>query len=185
MLNIACVNMPKIKPETKVLIINNLKSNSPVEVADIFNVSKWQVERIRKCYQEIGDVHDRPRSVRPPKTTSWDNSLLVRLTAPGGVDASDTCFVKNCTSDSWSQWSPRSYCCPETSTKQETQGWDGLQENKQVTWWEVNKKWKKHKITANGGGLGLHARSRLVGYQWWWERSGISPVLHRRSLLMT
>ena len=34
-------------------------------------------------------------------------------------------------------------------------------------------------------GLGLHARSRLVGYQWWWERSGISPVLHRRSLLMT
>ena len=34
-------------------------------------------------------------------------------------------------------------------------------------------------------GLGLHARSRLVGYQWWWERSGISPVLHRRSLLIT
>ena len=34
-------------------------------------------------------------------------------------------------------------------------------------------------------GLGLHARSHLVGYQWWWERSGISPVLHRKSLLMT
>ena len=48
MLNIASVNMPKIKPETKVLIINNLKSKSPVEVADIFNVSKRQVERIRK-----------------------------------------------------------------------------------------------------------------------------------------
>ena len=42
------------------------------------------------------------------------------LTAPGGVDASDTCFVKNCMSDSCSQWSPRSYCCPETSAKQET-----------------------------------------------------------------
>ncbi|KAJ8385748.1 hypothetical protein AAFF_G00182660 [Aldrovandia affinis] len=54
--------MPKIKPETKVLIIKNLKSKSPAEVADIFNVSKRQVERIRKHYQETGDVHDRPRS---------------------------------------------------------------------------------------------------------------------------
>ena len=32
-------------------------------------------------------------------------------------------------------------------------------------------------ITANLLGLGLHARSHLVGYQWKWERSGISPVL--------
>ena len=38
--------MPKIKPET----IKNLKSKSPAEVADIFNVSKRQVERIRKRY---------------------------------------------------------------------------------------------------------------------------------------
>ncbi|KAJ8388006.1 hypothetical protein AAFF_G00147970 [Aldrovandia affinis] len=52
--------MPKIKPETKVLIIKNFKSKSPAEVADIFNVSKRQVERIRKRYQETGDVHDRP-----------------------------------------------------------------------------------------------------------------------------
>ncbi|KAJ8372602.1 hypothetical protein AAFF_G00281090 [Aldrovandia affinis] len=52
--------MPKIKPETKVLIIKNLKSKSPAEVADIFNVSKRQVERIRKRYQETGGVHDRP-----------------------------------------------------------------------------------------------------------------------------
>ena len=37
---------------------------SPAEVADIFNVSKRQVERIRKRYQETGDVHDRPRSGR-------------------------------------------------------------------------------------------------------------------------
>ena len=116
MLNIASVNMPRIKPETKVLIIKNLKSKSPAEIADIFNVSKRQVERIRKCYQENGDVHDRPRSGRPHKTTARDDSLLVRLTAPGAVDASDACFVNNCTSD----WSPRSYCCLETSAKQET-----------------------------------------------------------------
>ena len=120
MLNIASVNMPKIKPETKVLIIKNLQSKSPAEVADIFNVSKWQVERIRQRYQETGDVHDRPRSGRPRKTTARDDSLLVRLTAPGGVEASDACFVKNCTSDSCTQWSPWSYCCPETSAKQET-----------------------------------------------------------------
>ncbi|KAJ8399433.1 hypothetical protein AAFF_G00411450 [Aldrovandia affinis] len=56
--------MPKIKPETKVLIIKNLKFKSPAEVADIFNVSKWQVERIRKRYQETGDVHDRPSGQR-------------------------------------------------------------------------------------------------------------------------
>ena len=67
MLNIASVNMPKIKPETKVLIIKNLKSKSPAEVADIFNVFKRQVERIRKRYQETGDVHNRPRSGRPRK----------------------------------------------------------------------------------------------------------------------
>ena len=40
--SIASVNMPKIKPETKVLIIKNLKSKSSAEVADIFNVSKRQ-----------------------------------------------------------------------------------------------------------------------------------------------
>ena len=65
------------------------------------------------------------------------------------------------------------------------QGWDGLQENKQATWWEVNNCWSNTKSPPISLGLGLHARSRLVGYQWWWERSGISPVLHRRSLLMT
>ena len=67
--------MPKIKPETKVLINKTLKS--PAEVADIFNVSKRQVERIRKCYQETGDVHDRPRSGRQRKTTARGDSLLV------------------------------------------------------------------------------------------------------------
>ena len=45
------------------------------------------------------------------------------------------------------------------------------------------RRWKKHKVTKISFGLGLHARSRLVGYQWWWERSGISPVLLRWSLL--
>ena len=49
----------------------------------------------------------------------------------------------------------------------------------------IIRKWKKHKVTANLPRSGLHARSCLVGYQWWRERSGISPVLHRRSLLMT
>ena len=99
MLKIASVNMSKIKPVTKVLIIKNLKFKSPAEVEDLFNVFKRQVERIRKRYQETGDVHDRPRSGRLHKTTARDDSLLVRLTAPGGVDTSDVCFDKNCTSD--------------------------------------------------------------------------------------
>ena len=112
--------MPKIKPETKVLIMKNLKSKSPAEVADILNMSKRQVERIHRRYQETGDVHDRPRLGRPCKTTARDDSLLVRLTAPGGVDTSDACFVKNCMLDFCSQWSPWSFCCPESSAKQET-----------------------------------------------------------------
>ena len=82
MFNIASVNMPKIKPETKVLIIKTLKSKSPAEVADIFTASKRQVERICKRYQESGDVHDRPRSGRPCKTTARDNHLLVWQARP-------------------------------------------------------------------------------------------------------
>ena len=68
MLYIASVNMPGIKPETKVLIIQTLKSKS-----------KQQVERIHKRYQETGDVHDRPSSGRPRKTTARDDSLMIRL----------------------------------------------------------------------------------------------------------
>ena len=74
--------------------------------------------RIRKRYQETGDVHNRPRSGRLRKTTARDDSLLVRLTVPGGVDAS--VFRQELYVDSCSQWSPQSYCCPETSAKQET-----------------------------------------------------------------
>ena len=70
MFNIASVNMPKIKQKPKCWS-SRLKSKSPAEVADIFNVSKRQVERIRKRYQETGDVHDRPRSGRPRKTAVW------------------------------------------------------------------------------------------------------------------
>ena len=130
MLKIPLVNIPKIKPETKVLVIKRLKSKSPAE--DIFNVSKRQVERIRKHYQETGDVHDRPKSDRPKSVqencsrqqlaglTVKSQAHVNHLTAPGGVDASDACFIKNYTLDSCLQWSPRSYCCPETSAKQET-----------------------------------------------------------------
>ena len=95
MLNIASVNMPKIKPETKVLIIKNLKSKSPAEVADIFNVSKRQVERIRKRYQETGDVHDRPRSADHARqlletTACWSASQLQEEWTPATPVSSRT-----------------------------------------------------------------------------------------------
>ena len=45
----------------------------------------------------------------------------------------------------------------------------------------IIRKWKKHKGTVNLPRSGAPCK----GDQWWWERSGISPVLHRRSLLMT
>ncbi|KAL1272167.1 hypothetical protein QQF64_031183 [Cirrhinus molitorella] len=70
--------MPKIQTQTKVLIIKSLKTKSPAEVADIFNVSKLQKERIRKRFEETGEVHDRPRSGRPRKTTVREDRLLVQ-----------------------------------------------------------------------------------------------------------
>ncbi|KAL1251697.1 hypothetical protein QQF64_019493 [Cirrhinus molitorella] len=40
--------MPKIHPETKVLIIKRLKTRSTADVANTFNVSQRQVQRIKK-----------------------------------------------------------------------------------------------------------------------------------------
>ena len=70
--------MPKIHPETKVLIIKRLKTRSTAEVADTFNVSQRQVQRKRKRYEETGDVFDKPRSGRPRKTTAREERLLAR-----------------------------------------------------------------------------------------------------------
>ena len=91
MLNIASVNMPKIKPETKVLIIKNLKSKSPAEVADIFNVSKRQVERIRKCYQETGDQGRADRVRQLLETTAcWSASQFQEEWTPATPVSSRT-----------------------------------------------------------------------------------------------
>ena len=73
--------MPKIHPETKVLIIKRLKTRSTAEVADTFNVSQRQVQRIRKRCEETGDVFDKPRSGRPRKTTAREDHLVVRILA--------------------------------------------------------------------------------------------------------
>ena len=74
--NLTSDNMPKIDPETKVLVIKRLKTRFTAEVADTFNVSQRQVQRIRKRYKETGDVFDKPRSGRPCKTTAREYSLL-------------------------------------------------------------------------------------------------------------
>ena len=80
--NLTSDNMPKIHPETKVLIIKRLKTRSTVEVADTFNVSQRQVQRIRKRYEETGDVFDKPRSGIPRKTTARE-SVQQSSTRPG------------------------------------------------------------------------------------------------------
>ena len=78
-LHINCnLTSDKIHPETKVLIIKRLKTRFPAVVADTFNVSQRQVQRIRKSYEETGDVFDKPRSGRPRKTTTRDDRLLAR-----------------------------------------------------------------------------------------------------------
>uniref|UniRef100_A0A3B4WRT9 Tc1-like transposase DDE domain-containing protein n=1 Tax=Seriola lalandi dorsalis TaxID=1841481 RepID=A0A3B4WRT9_SERLL len=70
--------MPKIHPETKALIIKELKTRSTAEVADTFNVSQHQAQRIRKRFEETGDVFVKPRSGRPRKTTAREDRLLGR-----------------------------------------------------------------------------------------------------------
>ena len=60
------------------LIIKRLKTRSTAEVADTFNVSQRQVQRIRKRYEETGDVFDQPRPGRPRKTTTREDRLLAR-----------------------------------------------------------------------------------------------------------
>ena len=76
--NLTSDNMPKIHPETKVLIIKRLKTRSTAEVTDTFNVSQRQIQRIRKRYGETGDIFDKPRSGRPRKTTAREDRLLAR-----------------------------------------------------------------------------------------------------------
>ncbi|KAJ0050019.1 hypothetical protein NL108_011863 [Boleophthalmus pectinirostris] len=76
--NLTSDNMPKIHPETKALIIKRLKTRSTAEVADTFNVSQRQVQRIRKRSEMTGDVFDKPRSSRPRETTAREDRLLIR-----------------------------------------------------------------------------------------------------------
>ena len=81
--NLTSDNRPKIHPETKVLIIKRLKTRSTAEVADTFNVSQHQLQRIRKRYEETGDVFDKPRSGRPRKTTAREDRLLAQKSKAG------------------------------------------------------------------------------------------------------
>ncbi|TDH08865.1 hypothetical protein EPR50_G00102400 [Perca flavescens] len=70
--------MPKIHPETKVLIIKRLKTRSTADVADTFNVSQRQVQRIKKTFEDTVDVFDKPRSGTPCKTTAREDRLLAQ-----------------------------------------------------------------------------------------------------------
>uniref|UniRef100_A0A8D0DHJ2 Transposase n=1 Tax=Sander lucioperca TaxID=283035 RepID=A0A8D0DHJ2_SANLU len=98
--------MPKIQPQTKVLIIKSLKTKSAAEVADIFNVSKRQVERIRKRFEETGEVHDKSRSGRPRKTTVQEDRLLLRQSRASpfsGLATRNPCIYNNSLSNSLTQ----------------------------------------------------------------------------------
>ncbi|CAJ0945420.1 unnamed protein product [Ranitomeya imitator] len=70
--------MPKIHPATKAWIIKRLKTRSTAEVAGTFIVSQHQVQRIKKKFEETGNVFDKPRSGRPRKITAQEERLLVR-----------------------------------------------------------------------------------------------------------
>ena len=128
--NLTSDNMPKIHPETKVLIIKRLKTRSTAEVADTFNVSQRQVQRIRKRYEETGDVFDKPRSGRPCKDNRsrgpfvglkiQGQPLFHCSRAPRDLVTWSPHVNQNSLSNSVSKWPPWSNQCPETSTEQNT-----------------------------------------------------------------
>ncbi|KAL1267110.1 hypothetical protein QQF64_002785 [Cirrhinus molitorella] len=119
--------MPKIHPETKVLIIKRLKTRSTADVADTFNVSQRQAQRITKKSEETGDVFDKPRSGRPRKTTAREDRLLARKSKASpfstAAELHETWSPEVPVSTrtvSVSKWPPWSNQCPEASTKQKT-----------------------------------------------------------------
>ncbi|KAL7838189.1 hypothetical protein AOLI_G00265930 [Acnodon oligacanthus] len=71
-------NLPKIQPQTKVLIIKTVKTKSAAEGADIFNVSKRQVERIRKDFKKLVTFMTSPGQANPFKITVQEDRLLLR-----------------------------------------------------------------------------------------------------------
>ena len=79
MLNIASVNVPKIKPETKVLIIKTLKSKSPAEVADVSMCLNGRWRGFASITKILAMSMTDPGRAGPRKTTAQDDSLLVWL----------------------------------------------------------------------------------------------------------
>ncbi|KAL1268676.1 hypothetical protein QQF64_034039 [Cirrhinus molitorella] len=59
--------MPKIHPETKVLIIKRLKIRSTADVADTFNVSQRQVQRIKKDLKRLETFLTSPGQADPAR----------------------------------------------------------------------------------------------------------------------
>ena len=113
------------------LIIKRLKTRSTAEVADTFNVSQRQVQRIRKRYEETGDFFDKPRSGRPRKTTTREDRLLARKSKASPfstaaelhetwspeVPVSTRTVCRILSRNGLHPWSNK---CPETSTEQKT-----------------------------------------------------------------
>ena len=117
--------MPKIHPETKVLIIKRLKTRSTAEVADTFNVSQHQVQRI-----EIGDVFWQAQVRQTPQDnrsggpfvgSKIQGQPLFRCSrAPQELVTWSPHVNQNSLSNSVSKWPPWLNQCLETSTEQKT-----------------------------------------------------------------
>ncbi|KAL1250524.1 hypothetical protein QQF64_018320 [Cirrhinus molitorella] len=117
--------MPKIHPETKVLIIKRLKIRFTADVADTVNVSQRQVQRIKKDLKRLETFLTSPGQADPARqllerTVCWLENprpahfpLQQSSTRPGQLKSL-------CLSDSVSKRPPWSNQCPEASTKQKT-----------------------------------------------------------------
>ncbi|KAL1251764.1 hypothetical protein QQF64_019560 [Cirrhinus molitorella] len=120
--------MPKIPPETKVLIIKRLKTRSTADVADTFNVSQRQVQRFKNL---TGDIFDKPgRAQTPQDNCSRGPFVGSKIQGQPFSTAADpprkpghlkSLCQPNSLSDSVSKWPPWSKSVPRSQHKKKGQ----------------------------------------------------------------
>ena len=113
MLNIASVNMPKIKPETKVLIIKTLKSKSwcpsllKLQTSSMCLNGRWRgfASATKRLVTSMTDPGRADHTRQLLEMTACRSNCQKPGPCQPRHSSRDARFVKNCMSDSCSQWS--------------------------------------------------------------------------------
>ena len=85
--NLTSDNMPKIHPETQVLIIKRLKTRSTAEVADTINVSQTRLEKSKPAPFPLQQSSTRPGHLKSPCQPEQFCRILSRNGLHGPISA--------------------------------------------------------------------------------------------------